>query len=353
MNALDPIQKSPGWGPTTKLVIGLTIVASIAALLIRFNSLIGPLILAVMLTYLLHPVASRLSTATRLSWRTAVNIIFLLLVVLFLSSFTLTGFAVAQQLQSLVNVVQGFVNDVPALIDQFTQNVYLVGPYRIDPSIYINQSNIESLIQETMSFIQPLLGRAGGLVSTIASGTAATLGWGFFIALISFFLLSDMGQMPNALVALDIPGYNADFRRLGGQLGAIWNAFLRGQLILFSLTVFVFSILLSILGVRYAFGLALLAGLARFVPYIGPFITWTVTTLVAIFQSTNYFNLDSWKFALLVVILAIIVDQIFDNVISPRFLGVTLGVHPAGVLVAAIIAANLIGFVGVVLAAPD
>jgi predicted PurR-regulated permease PerM len=48
----------------------------------------------------------------------------------------------------------------------------------------------------------------------------------------------------------------------------------------------------------------------------------------------------------------IIVDQFFDNIVSPRFLGQTLGVHPAAVLVAAIIAANLLGLVGLVLAAP-
>jgi hypothetical protein len=47
-----------------------------------------------------------------------------------------------------------------------------------------------------------------------------------------------------------------------------------------------------------------------------------------------------------------VLDQIFDNLVSPRLLGQTLGVHPAGVLIVAIIAANLIGIIGLVLAAP-
>ena len=50
--------------------------------------------------------------------------------------------------------------------------------------------------------------------------------------------------------------------------------------------------------------------------------------------------------------MAILTDQVFDNLVSPRILGQTMGVHPAAVLVAAIIAANLIGFIGLVLAAP-
>jgi len=52
------------------------------------------------------------------------------------------------------------------------------------------------------------------------------------------------------------------------------------------------------------------------------------------------------------VAIAILVDQIFDQLISPRIFGDTLGVHPAAILVAAIIAANLIGLVGLVLASP-
>jgi predicted PurR-regulated permease PerM len=104
--------------------------------------------------------------------------------------------------------------------------------------------------------------------------------------------------------------------------------------------------------VRYAFGIALLAGMARFVPYVGTFIAWATLAAVALFQGSNYFGLEQYQFAILVVVIAMLVDQIFDHLISPRIFGDTLGVHPAAILVAAIIAANLIGLVGLVLAAP-
>jgi predicted PurR-regulated permease PerM len=200
--------------------------------------------------------------------------------------------------------------------------------------------------------VQPFLGQAGGLLGTLASGTVTILGWGFFVILVSYFILADMGQVPDRLVNIEIPGYGADIRRLARELGRIWNAFLRGQVILFTLTLLVYTIVLGILGIRYVLALALLAGFARFIPYVGPWVTWTVTILVAVFQRGNYFGLEPWAYAVLVVGIAIIVDQIFDNFISPRVLGQTLGVHPAAVLVAAIVAANLLGLVGVVLAAP-
>jgi predicted PurR-regulated permease PerM len=113
-----------------------------------------------------------------------------------------------------------------------------------------------------------------------------------------------------------------------------------------------YTILMTVLGVRYAIAIAILAGLSRFVPYVGTATAWTVTALVAFFQPFNYFGLDPWQYTLLVIGSAVILDQIFDNLISPRLFGQTLGIHPAAVLIAAILSANLIGLIGLVLAAP-
>lgn len=344
--------ESPTWSPTTKLIVGLTFVAIVAALLVRLQTLIGPLILAFILTYLLHPLVGRLSSASKLSWRMSVNVIFLLLVIFLVAAFTLTGLAVAQQLESLIEVVIRFFNDLPDIVLDLSTKVYTFGPFKLDMAHYLSQYNLESLVQEVLGIIQPLLGRAGGLVSTLATVTATTVIWAVFILLVTYFVLADAGQVPDRLIAIDLPGYDADIRRLGRELGRTWNAFLRGQVIILVLIMLLYLVMMSILGVRYALGIAILAGLSRFIPYIGPVVVVVVTALVAFFQKSNYFGLQPFQYMLIVVILSLIVDQIFDNVVAPRFLGQALGVHPAGVLVAAIVAANLIGFVGLILAAP-
>jgi hypothetical protein len=56
---------------------------------------------------------------------------------------------------------------------------------------------------------------------------------------------------------------------------------------------------------------------------------------------------------LIVVGVSLIVDQIIDSLITPRILARTLKVHPAAVLVTALVAANLLGILGVVIAAPS
>ena len=354
MTDLDPSNpREPSqWSSTTKLVVGLTFVAIIAALLARFQNLLGPLILAFMLTYLLHPLVEALSNATPLNWRMSVSFIFIILLILLISLFTATGFAIVQQFQSLVRVIERFVNTLPDMLTDLSEQSYMIGPYRFELSQYFSEANINNLAQQLLSAVQPLFGQAGSLLAALASSTASTFGWGLFVILVAYFLLADQARMANPLTGIEIPGFGADMQRLARELSNIWNAFLRGQVILFTLTLLIFSMVLSALGTRYFLALALLAGLARFVPYVGPFVTWTVTALVAYFQAGNYLGLAPWQYTLVVIIFVVIVDQIFDNLVSPRIMGQTLGVHPAAVLVAAIIAANLLGLVGVVLAAP-
>lgn len=348
MTSYQDQQPSPHWGATTKLILGLTIVAIIAALLVRFRGIIGPLILAFVLAYLIHPVAGKFSRFAHIPWRTAVSLIYLLLIVILVLSLTFTGLAIVQQVQSLISVVQGFITQLPTIASELSTRTYTIGPFVLD----FSQFELTSLANQLLAWIQPVLGQLGGLVGTLAASALTTLGWLVFVILVSYFILADASQVSSELVHVDIPDYNMDIQRLSHELGKTWNAFLRGQLIILLLILVSYTLLMTILGVKYAIAIALLAGLARFIPYIGPLITWTVTALVAFFQGSNYFGLPPLHYAILAVALALILDQIFDNLIGPRIIGETLGVHPAAVLVAAIIGLNLIGVVGLVLAAP-
>ena len=49
---------SPNWGWTTKLVVGMGLVAIFLLLLVRFQSFLGPLITAILLAYLIKPLAT-------------------------------------------------------------------------------------------------------------------------------------------------------------------------------------------------------------------------------------------------------------------------------------------------------
>jgi predicted PurR-regulated permease PerM len=341
---------SPSWGSTTKLLVGLVIIGIFAFLLVRFQSLISPLLMILIISYLFHPLAALIANSLNISWKAAVNILYLSIFISVLGLITVGGIGLVQQVQNLINQVESIITSLPALIEQIAGQVYQVGPFTIDMPVIIKST----LIQDLLSFVQPLLGRTGNLVGTVAGRAVQIIGWTFFILIVSYFIISESNGLTSNLIRIDLPGHSEDLRKLGSKLGRIWNAFLRGQIIIFFLAFVIYTIVLNILGVKYALGLALMAGLARFLPYIGPAITWITMGLITYFQTSKPFNLEAHPFVYvaIVVITALIIDQIMDNYVSPRIMAQTLRVHPAAVLITALIMADLLGILGIVIAAP-
>ena len=285
MNQTEP-SSSPSWGATTKLVVALTFVAIVGGLLIRFEKVLAPLLLAFVLAYLFYPVASFLQRALHLPWRMVVGIIYLLFLAFLLSLLTAGGVGLIQQIQNLVVFVQNSLTVVPSIIAQASGQVYQFGPFQFN----FSHLDLNPVGQQMLGFIQPVLGQTGTLLGTIASDAAQFMGWLFFVVLISYFALSESGGTRRRIVWLDIPGYTEDIHRLGHELGVIWNAFLRGQTIVFFITFITYAVVFSLFGVRYAIGIAVLAGLAKFVPYFGEPVTWITLALVTYFQGGGPFG---------------------------------------------------------------
>lgn len=119
---------------------------------------------------------------------------------------------------------------------------------------------------------------------------------------------------------------------------------LRGQLVL-SLIIFVFALVgLSLLGVKYAWVLALLAGVTEIVPYFGPFIGAVPAVFIAFTQSP--------LLGLLTLILYIIIQQTENYLIVPQVMKRAVGLNPVIVIVALLIGAQVAGIVGIILAVP-
>ncbi len=337
---------SPRWGATTKMVVAFTFIAIVAAATIQFHTIIGPLLMAFIFSYLLHPVAGFFSRTLHISWRASVAIVFLVIVVFLLGLLTAGGVGLVNQIQGLVTFVQANLDNLPTIIEDAAMWASRFGAD-------LSNIDLSAITDQLLALGQNFLSQIGSLLSSVASGAASFLGWTLFVLLISFFVLAESGGLREDMIKIDLPGYADDLRRLGEELARIWNAFLRGQIIIFVATVAIYFVVLSALGVRYAIGLAIGAGLARFVPYVGPAINWAALALVTFFQTDRpFFDAQPLYYTLVIFIIALVIDQIFDNIVSPRVMADALKVHPAAVLVAAIISASLLGVLGVVIAAP-
>jgi len=336
--------KSPYWNTTTKLVFGLTIVAILAGIFLYYRSIVSLLILAFIITYLFRPVVIYLTDKTEMSWRLSTTLLFVLIIIMLIGLLTGAGLAIAQQVTSLVRVLQDFAENLPELANDLT--VYL-GQFGTIGEII----NLNDLANRALEAIQPFLGQLGSIVGTIATGAAASLGKLFFVVFVAYFILAESSQVENISIE-QIPQYDYDVRRMSRQLRIVWDSFFRGQIIIFMMVFVIYLIVLSALGVRYSIALAAMTGLAVFVPYVGIWVTASVLFLVTFLQPTNYFGLLPWQYAALILAVTVVINFTFDNYITPRFLGRTLDIHPAAVLVAALGMASLLGIVGIFLAAP-
>jgi predicted PurR-regulated permease PerM len=347
MEKMQP-PESPRWGSTAKLVVSLTVVIVLGSLLVRFQSIIGPVLMAFVLAYLLHPLIAFLERKLHFPWGLGVSLIYILIILILLSLITWGGVGLVGQIQNLIVAVQNYINELPDFIASLSHKVVLLGPFRFDFST-IDWSIIG---QQILSYVQPALGKLGQLVGTLAGGAATTLGWTAFVVVVSFFFLLESGGLRHGILHFEIPGYARDIQKITRHLGRIWNAFLRGQIIIFFSKVITYTILMSILGIHYAIPLALIGGFAGFLPYVGAAINYIVIGLVTYFQASNPYGLAPLTYTIIAIVVALLIDQVYDSLVSPRLMGQTLKVHPAFVLIAALIAANLLGILGVVVAAP-
>jgi predicted PurR-regulated permease PerM len=343
-----PPANSPPWGRTTKLIVALSLLAVFIFMLARFQYLIPPVVIAFIVAYLLYPVSSFLHKRLHFHWRLSVGLVYLVVILGLVALLTWGGFNLISQLQNLVDFIDIAIRNIPQFLKDLEKQPLIIGPF----ILAVPQLDLTSIVNDVISLIQPVLARVGNIFTAIASGAINLLTWSFFSILISFFVLSETGGQRSKMIQVNIPGFESDFQRIRLELGHIWNAFLRGQLLIVFLAFLIYLILLGGLGLNFFFGLALMAALARFIPWIGPLIVYITMALVAYFQTWNPFSLPPILYAGFVVLASYIIDQIIDQLIQPRFMADALKLHPAAILVAALIGLNLFGFIGLLLAAP-
>jgi predicted PurR-regulated permease PerM len=361
----EPPLPSPHWGIVPKLVAALVVATLAGTLLSHFRDMVGPLMFALIFAYLLNPVISWVTAKTKLPWGLTVNLMYLVLFVLLVAGLTAVVVGIVQQAQGLYQTLTEILPDVPtrlqSMLEALLTQPFKVGTFIIDLSkpivlgpfsLDLSQSNLTPLLQQIVSTVQPFLGQAGVAVGSLASVTASLFGWVLFLLVISYYLLHDLRAIVPSLSQIVPKVFAYDAQRLAAELGPIWNAFFRGQITLAVVMGLIIGLTMALLGVRYALVLGLLAAAAEFVPIIGALVSATTCILVALFQPGNEFGLNQIWFAGLVMGVYVVLQQVEGNWLAPRIVGGSLNLHPAAIIIGAVIAANLAGIVGLILAAP-
>ncbi|HRF50253.1 MAG TPA: AI-2E family transporter [Anaerolineales bacterium] len=339
--------ESPKWNTPTKFLVALATLAVIGGLVVYFNNLIGPVLACFILTYLLSPLVGWFAKRIG-SWGAAVGLTYGLLVVIMVGVVAGAGFAIERQIEGLIIFLIDISRDLPgALVAAFNATYEIAGF-----TFTLRDSNLLPIAQQILSAIQPVLGQTGAFATNFASGTASAVAWLAFVLLVSFYIMIDFPRILPSLERALPPGYGSDVRRLARDLGPIWNAYLRGQVTLALVIGVMVSVGMTAAGVQFGPALGIVSFLLEFIPYIGPTLAALTGVLIAFFQGGNIYGLNQLTYAIVILVLYIVLQQIQGNVFYPRIMGQNLGLHPATILVGALLMAQLLGFVGILLAAP-
>jgi predicted PurR-regulated permease PerM len=132
---------------------------------------------------------------------------------------------------------------------------------------------------------------------------------------------------------------------VGRQLNTALGGFLRGQLVVAVIVGVMLSLGYWIIGLEFWLLIGLVGGMLNIVPFLGPWVGGFLGVLVAI--TTADVPTAIWA-----VVIAVIVQQIDNNFVSPSVLKATVRLHPAVTLLALVLGGALAGIWGVIIAVP-
>lgn len=368
MTAYPPPVSSPPWTSRTKRTVALICLVLAAFAFWQVTGILPIVVVALVLSYLLYPIARGIDRLThrhravqpRSRSTLAILITFLLVLAFFILIVLLVVPVLLEQLQEFLahipTLLAGLEADVRELLSRpiVIAGQVIVPIESIEEALGTPDTGIPSLAElnlpeATAMFVRSLTGPAfsflGGAVSAVINS--------IFLLTLMFYLLKDGPRFVDAIVDITPPSYQPDARRLFYELGQVWDAYLRGQLIL-SLTMgIVVFLAATLLGLPNATILGMLSALLEFIPNIGPALALIPAALLALAsQSTTLPFLEGPTFALVVIVVWTGLQNIEAVVLVPRVMGGSLNLHPIVVMVAVLAGAALGGALGVILAAP-
>ncbi len=332
-----PPKSSRPWNAETRrwILVGLIIAAAFVLYWIRDT--LPVLILALLLAYLLNPLVVFLEQRLRTSRLLATALVYLALI-------ALIGAAVLTLIPMIFRQIAGVARDLDHILSQLDAALGQL-PLLDALGVRVDVSAIAEQLRAEMTTIAAVIPR---LVLRAASGIFTTI----VVLVLSFYLLKDsemIGRNIDNAVPMD---YRDEWRRLQAELAGIWSSFLRGQILLALIIGTVTTLVLAALGVRNALFLGLLAGILEVVPTIGPIIAAIPAILIAFFQGSSLWAIESTTFAAIVIIAYILIQQLENHLVVPSVLGSSVNLPPVVILFGALAGASLAGVLGIFLAAP-
>ncbi len=258
-----------------------------------------------------------------------------LILLLSFSVFPKTG----KEIKRFITILPMYFEKITSFIDdmyyRYYTNIDNMPPIikGIEAVIINSFRNFEDLILSSVSrFVE-------GIISTFSKVISLIL-----IPILTFYFLKDKDYFKTSLYLLIPKRFRKEVKELSIEIDRALSQFIRGRFILAIYVGITTTILLLILRIDFAVVIGIITGIADIIPYFGPFLGFLPAVFFAFVSSPVK--------ALWVAILFIGIQWIENNVLAPKIIGETTGMHPITILLALIIGGGMFGVMGMVFSVP-
>jgi predicted PurR-regulated permease PerM len=238
-----------------------------------------------------------------------------------------------------INEFQDFSNNSGQLLSEFQQRVNVDSERSNFVQVQIANAisnGIHSFGEQVASFSDNFFQRTIGFFSGFVQLLT--------VLTIAFYLVAERNGMKHLITTFVPVGYQPRFIRVINKIQSKVGYWMFGQFILCVIIFALTWIGLTLLGVRYALVLALLAGFMELIPYIGPFISAVPGIFIAFLQDPTL--------ALIVAVMYYVIQSAENYFLVPKIMNRAVGLSPLVVLVSLLVGLKLAGILGVLLAIP-
>lgn len=304
---------------------------------------LAPFIIAFILAYILNPVVNALEARKVPRWLSSVALLVLLIGAV--SSFAFFALPLLfSQFQSIISSVSDIITSG---LRSVRDGSLVQGMRQLGIPVDSLRESLESEFPKRVELIiRSLLEGAFGFISGISAIVTQLLNV-IIIPFVAFYLLKDFPSIKNYALDFIPQRRKAEVLDILGKTDDVLSDYFRGAVVVAIIQGAISTIVLSLLGVKYAVVLGVMTALLDFIPYVGLLMTMIVSVIAALLSG------DPVSGKVLGVVIMYLSQKIFENtVLAPKIIGDKIGIHPVILIISLFLFGYYFGFIGLLIAIP-
>lgn len=302
-------------------------------LLFKVRTILGPFFLAFILAYLLNPLVVALERR-QISRKKSILIVFSLIIVVIVTIVFLILPTLYNELSKLAVILPSAIQLFTERVDGFREQFKATGlPSRVALVLDQHLGQGEVIIADRLNLF------LDSLPKVLSTATLYILS-----PVIAIYFLADWKGLGVHFLRIIPQRWRMEWQRLWQDINHVIRQFVRGDVVVAVVVGVLIGIGVKLVGMEYALLIGLICGVFDLIPYFGPVIGAVPAVLLALTKSP--------EMAIKVVLIILIVQQLEGNIISPKLMGDSVGLHPLWVVFALLAGGELAGVWGMFLAVP-